>query len=100
MAIVRYALTLLNLERPERDIIQRTADVLATDGIEDIRTAGLSDGKPAILIIISRQPGANIIDTVDRIRGVIPQLQAEIPAGMHLAVVMDRTTTIRASAAR
>ena len=68
-----------------------------TDAVEDIRTHGLSDGKPAISLIIFRQPGANIIDAVDRVKGLIPQLQAEIPAGMKLAVVMDRTTTIRAS---
>ena len=53
--------------------------------------------KPAVLLIVFRQPGANIIDTVDRIVGSMPQLQAEIPAGMHLSVVMDRTATIRAS---
>ena len=68
-----------------------------TDSVEDIRTAGMSDGKPAILLIISRQPGANIIDTVDRIRALMPQFQAEVPAGMKLSIANDRTTTIRAS---
>jgi multidrug efflux pump len=53
--------------------------------------------KPAILLIVFRQPGANIIETVDRIIAAIPQLQAEIPAAMHMSVVMDRTATIRAS---
>src|SRR5262249_23540371 len=67
------------------------------DSVEDIRTAGLANGKPAVLVIIFRQPGANIIDAVDRIRGVMPQLQASIPAAARLAVMMDRTTTIRAS---
>jgi multidrug efflux pump subunit AcrB len=71
------------------------ADVL--DSVEDVRTGGVANGKPAVLIIISRQPGANIIDTADRVIATIPQLAAEIPAGMKLAVVMDRTTTIRAS---
>jgi multidrug efflux pump len=52
---------------------------------------------PAVLIIIFRQPGANIIETVDRVRALLPQLQAEIPAGIHMDVVLDRTTTIRAS---
>jgi multidrug efflux pump len=53
--------------------------------------------KPAVLLIVFRQPGANIIETVDRISAAMPQLQAEIPAGMRLSVVMDRTATIRAS---
>ena len=67
------------------------------DSVEDLRADGLSDGKPAILLIIYRQPAANIIQTVDRIRALLPLLEAEIPAGIDLAVAMDRTTTIRAS---
>jgi multidrug efflux pump len=68
-----------------------------TDGVEDIFAKGLSDGKPAVQIIIFRQPNANIIQTVDRVRALLPRLQAEIPAGIELAVALDRTTTIRAS---
>jgi multidrug efflux pump len=68
-----------------------------TDSVENIRTAGITDGKNAVLLIISRQPGANIIETVDRIRDLMPVLQAEIPPAMRLSIVMDRTTTIRAS---
>ena len=76
----------------------RLGDVATvTDSVEDLRAFGLSDGKPAITVIVSRQPGENIIATVDRIRGMLPQLGAQIPAGMDLAVVMDRTATIRAS---
>jgi multidrug efflux pump len=71
------------------------ADVQAS--VEDLRNAGLTNGKPAVLIIVYRQPAANIIETVDRVRSVIPQLQASIPAAMNLTVVLDRTTTIRAS---
>jgi multidrug efflux pump len=67
------------------------------DSVEDVRTAGLWNGRPAVLLVIFRQPGANIIDTVDRVRAVVPQLQAEIPRNMHLDVVLDRTTTIRSS---
>ncbi len=67
------------------------------DSVEDIRTIGLADTRPAILIILFRQPGANIIETVDRVRALMPELQAEVPAAMKLDVVMDRTTTIRAS---
>jgi multidrug efflux pump len=76
----------------------RLSDVATvTDSVEDLRTAGFWNGKPAVLLIVFRQPGANIIDTVDRVRAMIPRLQAEIPQDMKLEVVLDRTTTIRAS---
>ena len=68
-----------------------------TDSVENVRSGGLANGKPAILLIIFRQPGANVIATVDRIRAVLPQLQASIPPSIDLAVVQDSTTTIRAS---
>src|SRR5262249_22118050 len=68
-----------------------------TDSVEDVRGGGLANGKPAILIIIFRQPGANIIDTVDRVRALIPQLRSEISPAIDLQVLNDRTTTIRAS---
>ena len=71
------------------------ADVV--DGVEDVRNTGLADGRPAILLIINRQPGANIIATVDRVTALLPQLRAEIPRAIDLGVVLDRTTTIRAS---
>jgi multidrug efflux pump len=67
------------------------------DSVEDIRQGGLADGKPAVMLVLFRQPGANIISTVDGVVAMMPQLQADIPAGMHLKVVLDRTTTIRAS---
>ena len=67
------------------------------DSIEDLHTAGLSDGKPAVLLIVFRQPGANIIGTVDRVLGLLPELQASIPPPIKISVVVDRTTTIRAS---
>jgi multidrug efflux pump len=76
----------------------RLGDVATvSDGVEDVRTTGLVDSKPSILLIIYRQPGANIIETVDRIRAAIGVLQAEIPAGIELSVALDRTTTIRTS---
>jgi multidrug efflux pump len=76
----------------------RLSDVATVhDSVEDIRTGGLANGEPSVLLIIWRQPGANIIETVDRIREALPQLQAEIPAAMNLAVVLDRTVTIRDS---
>ena len=67
------------------------------DSVEDIRNIGLANGKPAVLIIIFRQPGANIIGTVDRVREVMPLLQSSIPPSIALNIVLDRTTTIRAS---
>ena len=67
------------------------------DSVENIRAAGYVNGKPGVLLIIFRQPGANIIDTVDRIRASIPSLKASIPAAMDFTIMLDRTTTIRAS---
>ncbi|MCX7422565.1 MAG: multidrug efflux RND transporter permease subunit [Planctomycetia bacterium] len=76
----------------------RLKDVASvTDSVEDIRAFGLSDGMPSITLMIFRQPGANIIATVDRIKELLPQLGAQIPADMTLRAVMDRTGTIRAS---
>ena len=76
----------------------RLSDVATvTDSVQDLRNDGLVNGKPAILLIIYRQPDANIIETVDRVRGLLPQLQAEIPPTINLIVASDRTTTIRAS---
>ena len=75
--------------------LQDVADV--QDSVEDIRNMGIANGKPAVLMIVFRQPGANIIDAVDRVKALIPQLQGSIPAGIKLDVALDRTTTIRAS---
>ncbi len=76
----------------------RLADLAEVkDSVEDLRNAGLANGKPSVLLIIRRQPGANIIETVDRIRALLPHLRAEIPRAIDLTVVMDRTPTIRAS---
>ena len=67
------------------------------DSVENPRSAGVANGKPCALVIIFRQPGANIIDTVDSVRAALPQLKASIPSAVNLTVVMDQTTTIRAS---
>jgi multidrug efflux pump len=67
------------------------------DSVENIRAAGFLNGKPSISLVILRQPGANIIDTVDRIKAALPSLKASIPSAMNFLVVLDRTTTIRAS---
>ena len=69
----------------------------AVDSVEDLRNSGYANGSPSVLVIIFRQPGANIIDTVDRIRALIPLLQASIPQAIHIQVAMDQTVTIRAS---
>jgi multidrug efflux pump len=71
------------------------ADVI--DSVQNVRAAGYLNGKRAILLIIFRQPGANIIETVDRIRAEIPSIKASIPQGIDTTIVLDRTTTIRAS---
>ena len=68
-----------------------------TDSVQDLRNAGSANGKPAVLVILNRQPGANIIETVDRVRATLPLLKASIPSAIDLAVVIDRTPTIRAS---
>ncbi len=76
----------------------RLSDVAqVSDSVENIRNAGLANGKPAVLVIIYRQPGANIISTVDRVRAQIPFLEAEIPAGIDITQAMDQSVTIRAS---
>jgi len=67
------------------------------DSVENVRNLGLANGKPAVLIILYRQPGANIIATVDRVRALLPALRASIPSDVELNVAIDRTTTIRAS---
>jgi multidrug efflux pump len=69
----------------------------AIDSTEDIRNAGYANGKPAVLVIIFKQPGANVIDTVDRVEALVPQLRAAMPRSIDMRVAMNQTTTIRAS---
>ena len=76
----------------------RLSDVAdVQDSVENLRNAGLSQGQPAVLVILFRQPGANIIQTVDSVKAAIPQLMAAMPADMNLLIANDRTTTIRSS---
>lgn len=78
----------------------RLADVAeVNDSVQDVRNAGMTDAKPAIILAISRAPDANIIETVDRIRAELPALQENIPASIKLSVAQDRSPTIRASLA-
>lgn len=69
------------------------------DAVTDVRNAGSANGKPSVLLILNRQPGANVIDTVDSVTDLLPRLRASIPHAIDLDVMMDRTPTIRASLA-
>jgi multidrug efflux pump len=71
------------------------ADVV--DSVQDVRNAGEANGRPAVLIIVNREPNANILETVQRVRDLMPFLSASIPAAAELGVAMERTATIRAS---
>ncbi|CCD01756.1 membrane protein of unknown function (plasmid) [Azospirillum baldaniorum] len=78
----------------------RLSDVAeVSDSVEDLRNAGITNGKPSVLLMLNRQPAANIIETVDRVKAMLPELRASIPADIDLSVSSDRTTTIRASLA-
>ena len=76
----------------------RLSDVATVeDSVEDLRISGSVNSAPAVMVIISRQPGANIIETVDSIRALLPQMEASMPRGVKLSVVLDRTPPIRGS---
>ena len=76
----------------------RLGDVAEVESsVEDVRTGGFANGKRAVLVVLYRQPGANIIETVDRVLALLPTLRASISPAVDLGVVLDRTTTIRAS---
>src|SRR5215475_14131984 len=68
-----------------------------TDSVEDVRNLGLSFGEPSVILAVFRQPDANMIETVDRIKAIMPELSASISPSLHLRVAMDLTTTVRAS---
>ena len=76
----------------------RLSDVSeVVDSVQDLRNAGSMNGKPSVLIILNRQPNANIIETVDRVRALLPRMQASIPRAIDMTVSLDRSPTIRAS---
>ncbi|MEO8152983.1 MAG: efflux RND transporter permease subunit [Rhizobacter sp.] len=76
----------------------RLADVAEVlDGVENTRTLGLFNGQPAIIVLVTRQPGANVIETVDGVRALLPELQAQLPQDVQLQVASDSTNSIRAS---
>jgi len=76
----------------------KLADVASVrDSVQDVRNAGMADGKPAVLLLVRKTPEANVIDTVDRIRAELPTLHETIPAAIDLQIAQDRSPTIRAS---
>jgi multidrug efflux pump len=75
--------------------LQDVADV--KDGVEDIHTLGLFNGEPAVIVLVTSQPGANVIETVDGVRALLPQLQSQLPQDVRMQVASDRTNSIRAS---
>ncbi|WP_442975191.1 efflux RND transporter permease subunit, partial [Salmonella enterica] len=76
----------------------RVRDVATlVDDAENMRLAAWADDTPAVILNVQRQPGANVIETVDRVKAVLPQLQATLPGSVDVRVLSDRTTTIRAS---
>ena len=76
----------------------RVQDVAkVSEAMQDVRTDGISQGKPAVLLVLYQQPGANVIEAVNAVRRLLPSLQKDVPEGMHMEVVSDRTPTIRAS---
>src|SRR5690606_12082370 len=77
--------------------VQLSSVAEVTDSVEDLRNAGMANGKRSVLLIMNRQPNANIIETVDPVQHPLPHLKASIPAAIDMDVVLDQTTTIRAS---
>src|SRR5215469_6405772 len=71
----------------------------ATEGAENTKLAAWMNTEPSIILNVQRQPGANVIEVVDQIQRLLPQLKAALPAGINVEVLTDRTTTIRASVA-
>jgi multidrug efflux pump len=92
---VDYQPIIVGYNRGSAVRLSDVADVV--DSTQNIRAAGYLNGKRAVTLIVFRQPGANIIDTVDRIRAALPSVEASIPKGIDTTIVLDRTTTIRAS---
>jgi multidrug efflux pump len=77
--------------------VQLSDVATVADSVEDVRNLGLSNGRPSVLVILFRQPGANIIDTIDSVKAALPHLQAALPADIDVTVAIDRSTTIRDS---
>ena len=91
----QYAPIIITYENNAPVRISDVGEVI--DSVEDVRNAGFSNGKPAVLLVIFKQPGANVISTVDRVQSSFSQLLASIPSAIDFTVVLDRTKTIRVS---
>src|SRR5215471_1668894 len=87
----------LVLRAPNGTVLRLTDIANVKDGVRNIRAAGTYDGRPAVIITITRAAGANVVETADRVRALLPELKRWIPADIDMAVMSDRTTTIRAS---
>ena len=90
-----YAPLILHIANGNALRLRDVADV--TDSVQDVYNYGAAQGKPAILLVLFKQPGANIISTVDKVRNLLPRLKSAIPAAIDLDVLIDRTPTIRGS---
>ncbi|MBU2286162.1 MAG: efflux RND transporter permease subunit, partial [Gammaproteobacteria bacterium] len=76
----------------------RLADVARViDSVENTRTLGLFNGEPAVVVLVTQEPGANVIDTVDGVRNLLPELRAQLPQDIEIRIASDRTNSIRAS---
>jgi len=89
----------LVLRAPNGTVLRLTDIAKVTDGVRNTRAAGTYDGRPAVIITITRSVGANVVETADRVRALIPELKRWIPADIDVSIMSDRTTTIRASLA-
>ena len=79
-------------------VVVRLSDVATVkDSVQDVRNFGSANGKPAVLIHLRREPGANVVETIDRVKELLPELQASIPNAINISIVLDRTPSIRAS---
>ncbi|MBU6438451.1 MAG: efflux RND transporter permease subunit, partial [Betaproteobacteria bacterium] len=94
-AAAQYAPLIIRYRNGAAVRLQDVADV--TDSVQDVRTYGVSNGKPAVILILFKQPNANIIQSVDKVRALLPVLREQIPAAIDMKVVVDRSPTIRAS---
>ena len=90
-----YAPVIIRYKNNSALRLQDVAEV--QDSVQDVRNYGVANGQPSVLLVLFKQPGANIIEAVDRVRALLPRLRLQIPAAIDLNVVMDRTPTIRAS---
>jgi multidrug efflux pump len=91
------ALAAANLESTDHGVVRVRDVAKVVDGVENVYTGGNFNGRPAILVIVFKQAGANVIETVDNVMGMLPRLQASVPPAMQIHVALDRTQTIRES---